>query len=151
MKFALLSAALVLLAVPANAQVLHRTAVVHDGQTVAVTYEPKVETRLRQIGIGPRSTAACMWKSTVSVQRTALDAEGRPIAALTRVVPGTKARSGQRVGHCVTLSEREKARFAGSEQALRAHVAAVAANDAEGLRGELASLASLSAGATHAR
>ncbi len=151
MKFAILLAGLTLTAVPAHAEVVHQTSIVHNGQAVAVTYQPKVETSLRQIGIGPRANASCLWTSSISVQRTAQGADGRTIAALTRVIAGEKTRSGQRIGHCATLTEQEKARFSGSEEALRAHVLTVAERDTAGIHAELASLSALGAAVSHAR
>lgn len=135
----------------ASTDAAHRTSIVHNGQTVAISYEPQVETKLRQIGLGPRSSPACMWTSKVSVQRTAIAPDGRPIAALSRLIPGEKARSGQRAGHCNNLSEREKARLAGSVEAMRARVIAAAERDGHGLRTELASLEALGEGHSHAR
>lgn len=163
MKFTLLSAALSATAAlgmgltgsaalaASDAPVVHRTSVVHQGQALGITYEPQVETRLRQIGLGPRSSPACMWTSKVSVQRTAVGPDGRPIAALSRVIAGDKARSGQRAGHCNNLSERERARLAGKSEALQAQLIAAAERDSHGLRAELASLESLGKGDSHAR
>lgn len=154
MKTALLPLGLAIgLAMPvvANAQVAHQVSVVHQGHAVAISYEPKIETKLRQIGLGPRSSPACMWSSRISVQRTAMGLDGRPIAALSRAIPGGKARSGQRAGHCNNLSERERARLAGTTEALRARVIAAAERDDHGLRTELASLEALGTRDSHAR
>lgn len=140
-----------LLAAPASAQPVHQSSLVHNGQTVALQYEPLVETEFRQRGVGPRSTATCAWKSRVSVKRTALDASGAPIAVLTRVMPPEQTHSGTRHGRCASMPERDGASFPGSEQALQAHVAQIAAHDAPGLRAELASLRSLGASDSYAR
>jgi hypothetical protein len=156
MKLAILAATLSAISVPAAAQVVHQTSIVHNGQTVKVSYEPRYETKLRQIGLGPRSAAACRWSSTVIVERNVTTAEGQPIAALERAVPGVSAsgkmtRSGQRAGHCSWISEETKARLAGSEDAVRSHIARIAMADAPRLRTELASLDSLSAADSYAR
>lgn len=135
----------------ASAEVTHRTSVIHNGQTVAISYEPQVETRLRQIGLGPRSSPACMWSSRIAIQRTAIGPDGRPIAALSRAIPGGKARSSQRAGHCSNLSERERARLAGTVELHRAQVIAAAERDSQGLRAELASLEALGTRNSHAR
>ena len=75
----------------------------------------------------------------------------RPVAALTRVLPGERSRSGLRAGYCVDLSDEAKAGFAGGDEAVRSRVLAAADSDAPGLRAELASLATLNAGASSAR
>ena len=139
MKFAVLFAGLVLAPVSVSAQVVHQASFVHDGQALAVTYEPKVETSLRQAGLGARGIATCLWTSRTVVQRTAHGADGQPIAALTRPLAGEVSRSGQRAGYCVDLSDETKAGFAGGE-ATRSRLAAVASADAQELRTELASL-----------
>jgi hypothetical protein len=136
---------------PANAETAHRTSVVHEGRTIAVHYEPQIETKFRQTGIGPRSTPQCLWSAKVSVQRTAVNAEGQPIAALTRVVGEGKPRGGARLGHCSSVSERPASEFVGSDAALRTVVADAAGADAAALHGELASLASFTTKDAHAR
>lgn len=151
MKSAILIAALAAVSVPAAASVAHQTSTVHNGQQVSLNYEPVIETRLRQIGLGPRATASCMWTSKISVQRTVNGADGQPVAALQRIVGERKTRSGQRLGHCNTVSEKVKARFAGSEESLRTHVTTVAQTDVPQLNAELAGLGNLSAGERHAR
>ncbi|MEO5587080.1 MAG: hypothetical protein ABIQ81_05250 [Novosphingobium sp.] len=151
MKFAPLFAVLALVSLPASAQVTHQASAVHNGRTIAVTYAPEVRTNLRQTGAGPRVNATCLWRSSIAVQRTALDADGQRIAALTRVVDEKHAGSGLRTGYCTSLSDADKAALAGSETALRSHVAAIADNDADTLRIELASLSSLGHGPAHAR
>lgn len=147
----ILAIAAVAASVPAKAQVTHRTSVVHEGSTVAVAYEPQVETRLRQTGIGPRSALSCNWKSQVSVRRIALDGQERPIAALTRVVGETKSRQGSQLGLCSTVSPRQLAAFGGDETKLRSHLAEVAAGDQATLRTEFASLGALHSSSAHAR
>lgn len=141
LKFAVLFSGLALVAAPAAAQVTHRVSVAHAGSSVAISYEPKVETSFRETGWGPRSIAGCRWTSRVSIQRIAQGADGQPIAALTRMVAGHKTRSGQVAGHCTQVKEG----FAADEQALRSHVEAAARADAPALRTELASLAALKA------
>lgn len=142
MKLALVFSGLILAAAPAAAQVVHQVSIADGGPTVAVRYEPKVENSFRQTGFGPRAISACRWTSTVSVQRIAVGPDGRPIAALTRIVAEPKTRSGQLAGYC----DRAKAELGDSEQTLRSYVAAAADADAPALRAELASLASLKTG-----
>jgi hypothetical protein len=155
MKLAVLAATLAAISVPATAQVAHQTSMVHNGQTVTVSYEPRLETTLRQIGIGPRAAAACRWSSQVIVDRNVSTADGQAIAALARAVPDEAAsamtRSGQRAGRCSWISEETKVSLAGGDEAVRSHVARVAMADAPRLRTELASLDNLSTGETYAR
>ena len=134
MKFALLFVGLALVSVSASAQPAHQTSFVHNGQTVAVSYEPKFETRLRQTGLGPRAMPSCLWTSRTFVQRTVHAADGQPIAALTRVLSRERTRSGLRTGSCTGLTDETKAGLAGSDKAVRSHVLAVATDDAQGLR-----------------
>lgn len=139
----LLVFAALLLAAPASAQVAHEASVAVNGRDIAVRYEPQVEKSLRQTGIGPRSSANCTWKTALSVRRAALDAQGRPIAALTRVVDEGSVRRGAQLGLCSTVSARQTAAFGGDEQKLRMHLAQVAARDAAAVRTEVASLNAL--------
>ena len=146
MKAVFLIAALAI-AVPASA---HESSVVHNGQSVNLTYEPQIQTRYHQVGIGPRATARCQWQTRIAVLRSAVDGEGRAIAALTRKIDAERKRSGSQVGYCVEL--RNSSVAPGADAAtVSAHIAAVARNDAATLHGELASLASLGAKDSYAR
>lgn len=127
-----------ILAAPAAAEAIHRTSVDHRGRTVSVSYAPVARTSLKQAGIGPRTSAACRWRTEVSVERTVADASGRPIVVLTRVVEESKVRSGMHVGHCSSLAG--EVASAAAERELPAFVTAVADADAAALRTELASL-----------
>lgn len=151
MKTAFFVAALAATAVPASAQVVHQTSVEHKGQAMAVTYEPRIDYELRQIGQGRPGLGSCLWTAKVQVQRTALGADGQPVAALSRTIAGTKTQTGMAAGHCGTLTEQDKVSLLGNEAALRSHVQAVAANDASGLRAELTSLAVLGSATVRAR
>lgn len=150
MKVMLVLAGLGFAAAPASAQVVHQTSVTHNGRTIALSYESQVDTSFRQTGLGPRSSATCFWKSQVSVKRTAIDANGQPIAALSRVVKEAKPTKGSQPGLCATVSARRTAAFKGNEGELRKFLANVAENDAGALRTAMASLAAPSA-ETHAR
>ncbi len=151
MKTIAIVAGLALFAVPASAEVVHQTSVVHNGRAVAISYEPDVKTQYRQSGIGPRATPICLWSSRIAVQRIATGADGQPIAALSRKVETRRGASGSQVGHCSILTSRGQIRSAASPDTLRAAIAEVATNDAATLRAELASLATLGTGETHAR
>ena len=144
-KTVFISTALGLLTTPASAEVIHRASVVHEGRAINLSYEPKVETRLRQTGVGPRTQAICLWKSRVSIHRTAATPEGEPIAALSRVVEEMPLRSGSRRGHCSNLPVGRPAEFQGSPEVLRKHLTQAASSDALALRRELRDLALLSA------
>lgn len=151
MKFLPLLSLAAFIAMPAQAQVAHQTSVTHEGRSFAVSYEPQVETKFRQTGIGPRSAPSCRWSTEVSVRRTAMDASGRPIAALSRVMDGTDSRAGSQLGLCSTVSKRQIAAFGGDEQKLRGWLAGVAARDAGTLREEFASLDAVHGGQAYAR
>ena len=151
MKFLPLFSLAAFIAMPAHAQVSHQTSFTHGDRSVAVSYEPHVETTFRQTGIGPRSAPSCRWSSEVSVRRTAMDANGRPIAALSRVMEGTDSRAGSQLGLCSTVSKRQLAAFGGDEQKLRGWLAGIAARDAGKLREEFASLDAVQGGQTYAR
>ena len=141
-----------LLAVPASAaELLHQTSIVHNGRTLAVSYEPQVETDLRQTGIGPRSQPSCLWEARVSVRRSAATAEGQPVSALARVIEGGPARKGARLGHCSSLRGDAADKLAGDDAALRSLLSDVATRDAPTLRSDLASLDALTAPVSHAR
>jgi|GEM_PF-2231153 hypothetical protein len=146
MKVAFLIAALGI-AVPASA---HEASVVHNGQAVSLKYEPQIQTRFHQVGIGPRASAACQWQTRIAVVRTATDAEGRSIAALTRRIDMERKRSGTRVGYCNDF-HRSGEKPGADTATVSAHIAAVAQRDATTLRTELASLASLGAKDAYAR
>ena len=123
-----------LFAIPAQAQPFHETSVTHDGQRITLSYEPKIKTDLRQGGIGPRSAPTCFWKSQVSVQRIARDANGAPIEALTGAVSEPRSRSGMRMGMCNMAKISEQMAFGGDEAALRRFVVDAASNDASAVR-----------------
>lgn len=129
-----------LAAVPAGAEAVHRTSIVHEGRTVAVSYEPRSDTRFKQTGIGPRANAGCLWSTRVSVERSVVDASGRPIAALSRTVGEEKAHSGMAVGYCRDMTPERTDAFGGDRETLRGFVTAAADHDAQGLRTELTSL-----------
>lgn len=132
-----------LFAVPASAQIAHQTSMVHDGRTVTVNYEPKAKTSLKQTGLGPRTSASCLWRTTAWVERKVADASGNPIAALTRNIGESTVSEGIEVGFCNTISTSRTAAFGGDETKLKAFVLAAAGGDAQSLRAELASLDSL--------
>lgn len=142
MKIAIASLVLgtALIAAPAAAEVVHQTSVVHDGKTMSVSYEPRLKTSTRQAGLGPRASAQCLWSTRVAVERSVVDASGRRIAALTRVIGEDKAGSGMHVGHCRHIDAKRMTAFGGDTDKLRGFVAAAAEQDAQGLRTELASL-----------
>lgn len=138
-----------LLAAPASAEVVHQTSIDHAGRTMSVTYEPRFRSNHKQTGIGPRTSAGCLWTSRVSVERIVADGSGQPIAALTRVVGEEKVAKGMHVGHCRNIEPRRMAAFGGDRDQLHGFVASAADRDRQALRTELASLDALHA--TNAR
>lgn len=138
-----IAAGIALLAVPASAEVAHRTSLVHEGQAVTVSYEPKSKTSTKQTGLGPRTTQSCLWRTTAWVERKVTDASGNTIAALTRTIGESTVSEGNEVGFCNTLSESRTAAFGGDTAKLKAFVLAVAGDDAKSLHAELASAGTL--------
>lgn len=151
MKFVPVLLGLALLSAPATAQVVHQASVVHNGQTVTLQYEPKVETSFRQHGLGPRTTAVCHWTSRLAVQRSAIGPDNQTIAALTRVVASDRTHSDREIGHCASVSDRPKTGLLDDDAALRSYLADIAGKDIASVQTELTSLASLHPGATFAR
>ena len=139
----LIAAAGMVVATPAAAEVAHQTAIAHDGATLAVSYEPRTKTRLRQAGLGPRLPATCLWRSEVSVERTLTDAAGRPIAALTRTVGPAKTAEGVRRGYCADMKPHQIGVFQGHSEQLRTFLAEASEQDRQALHAELASLGSV--------
>lgn len=138
--YAIFGMAMAGFAVSAHAQPKHQDTLVHDGREFTLNYQPRVETKLRQTGVGPRDVTRCFWTTRVSVERIAVDPEGKAVAALTRVVGGNLESEGMRIGACAAVSPRETAAFRGNEAKMRQHLASVASADRQHLNTELASL-----------
>ena len=136
-----------LVAMPVAANAAHKSTFEHNGQSMTVHYEPKLTTKLRQGGLGPRLMPYCMWEARVSVERTAATADGREISALGRVIPAEAVHKGQANGYCHDMSDSQKAGFVGGADALHAMAGSVAANDAVELRRDLSSLKLLASAA----
>lgn len=143
-----LAAATALAAVPASADVAHRTTVDHEGARVSLSYEPRTATTLRQTGLGPKAAAACLWRTELSVERKLADAAGRPVAALTRAVGHARTSEGLVAGQCSHVTQRQTASFGGDEAKLRAFVAQAAEHDRQGLHADLASIGGFGPGAS---
>jgi len=137
-----------LFAVPATASVVHRTSLAHEGGTVSVSYEPRTKTNLRQTGLGPKSQAACLWTSQVSVERKLVDASGRPVEALTRTVGEPKFAEGLQPGYCAHVTPSQVSVFRGNSEKMQALLVRAAEADRHNLHTELASLGSLGRGAS---
>lgn len=143
MKVLFLSAAAsILVAGPVAAEAPHQTSLTHEGATFSIHYEPRAKTSLRQSGFGPRLPATCLWKAEVSVERTLLDATGRPVAALSRTVGEAKQDHGVQPGYCADIQADQLGviRDAGK---MREFVAAAAERDSRTVQAELASLGKL--------
>lgn len=137
----LLALATASITTPVAAETVHQISVAHHNGAVSVSYAPRFATSHRQTGIGPRATPSCLWITSVAIERTVVDASGRPIAALNRVVGEDKA-SGNHPGHCRDIEPRRMTGFSDKNE-LQGLVAAAAERDADGLRTELASLEGL--------
>lgn len=147
MKILMTLSVAALMAMPVAASAAHKTTIDHNGQAMTVHYEPKLTTKLRQGGLGPRLMPYCMWEARVSVERTATTADGREISALGRVIPAEAVQKGQANGYCHNMSDSHKAGFVGGADALHAMAGAVAANDAADLRRDVSSLKLLASAA----
>lgn len=137
------AAGIALFAAPASAEVSHSTSLVHEGQAVTVSYEPKSRTSTKQTGLGSRTTQTCLWRTTAWVERKVTDASGKTIAALTRNIGESTVSEGNEVGFCNTLSESRTVAFGGDAVKLKAFVLAAASDDAKSLHAELASAGTL--------
>ena len=135
-----LASMVLLLPTPASAQILHQEQVVHNGRAVTLHYELALDTHFQRVGGGPRAATSCRWKSRVLVQRTAVDAQGAPIAALARTIETGRSQEGSRIGHCTAAPQAGKGELTGDPAKLRTLVAEAADDDRAVLLGELASL-----------
>lgn len=132
-----------LLAAPAAARIAHETSLTYEGATLSVTYEPRTRMTLRQSGLGPRGTAACLWTAEVSVERKFADASGRPVEALTRTVGEPMVTRGSQPGHCTYFQRNQAAILDSNSKKIRAFLAEAAANDEARLQAEMTSFATL--------
>lgn len=146
MKLLSMISCIALAALPVAANAAHQTTVNHNGKTVTAHYEPKVVTKLRQGGLGPRAMPYCMYEASVAVERT-VNHDGRAIAALGRSIPANAVSKGQANGYCHELTESRKAGFVGGDAALHGIAASVAGNDAVALNHDLDSLRHLASAA----
>lgn len=129
-------------AAPAAANLTHETALAYEGATLSVTYELRTRMTLRQLGLGPRGTAACRWIAEVSVERRVAGAS-RTVEGLTRVVGEPMIAEGSQPGHCTHLSRNQAAVLDRISGRMQAHLAEAAAHDEPRLRAEMASFAAL--------
>jgi hypothetical protein len=134
-KFAFLAAA-ILGAGTANAEPVH-TSMIHEGNTVTVSYHPQSKTTFTQSGRGFRANTVCLWETTAWAERRVTDASGRTIPALTRKIGERKAGSSNEAGYCNMVQPDRTAAFGGDKVKLKAFVAALADGDAGRLRAEL--------------
>jgi hypothetical protein len=146
MKTAVAVAAVILLSAPASAQVLHQEQVDYNGREVTLHYALALDTSFQRVGAGPRTGDSCRWKSRVLVQRTAVDAQGKPIAVLSRTIDTGRLQEGSRVGHCAGSPHAGNAGSASEAARFRTVVAEVAGSDRVVLQSELASVDLLTGG-----
>lgn len=113
----------------AASPVAHSVELDHRGATYRVDYRPRVETRLRTIGMnaGPRpSTQRCLVTAEVSVERVIAGAEGKALAA---VLPGKRSFSDQLPGDCRGRRDAAAQLVARKADDLGAHLAQAAQDD----------------------
>ena len=138
-----------LAAAPASAEVIHETTVTHNEQNIALRYEKKAETTFRQTGVGPRATPMCFWKTTFSVQRIAVGANGQNIPALSGAMEDTTTKRGAMTGLCKAIQVSHAGSFKQTGDDIRSALSDAASSDALALRDSLASLALVGGGSDH--
>lgn len=141
MKLKYVLAGLGLVAAPASAEILHETSVVHKDQNISLRYEKRAETSFRQTGAGPRAMPMCFWKTALTVQRTALGADGQAIPALSGRIEEVQIRRGAIGGMCNAVKASQTRGFGENDPALRTVLSQAASSDALALRDSLAKLA----------
>ncbi len=117
----------------------HQVEVPHGDRQVTAVYRPKTQVTYRQIGnMTPNrpSTARCMWKAEVSVERHLQAPVGQGSHVVRTLVP-TKLIEGQTNGRCAQGRDQVNSAIARRADEVRAHVLAVAAQDRNALMAEL--------------
>lgn len=117
----------------------HQVEVPHGDNQITAVYQPRTLVSYRQIGnMTPNrpSTARCMWKAEVSVERHLKAPAGQGSHLVRSLVP-TKVIQGQTNGRCAQGKEQVSSTLARRSDEVRAHVLAVAAEDRSALMAEL--------------
>lgn len=136
-------------AIAANYQdIRHQVEVPHGERQVTAVYQPKTLVSYRQVGnMTPNrpSTARCMWKAEISVERHLQAPAGQGSHVVRTLVP-TKLIEGSTNGRCAQGKEQVNSALARRTDEVRNHVLAVAAEDRNALMAELDIIAASPAG-----
>jgi hypothetical protein len=117
----------------------HQVEVPHGERQVTAVYQPKTMVSYRQVGnMTPNrpSTARCMWKAEISVERHLQAPAGQGSHVVRTLVP-TKLIEGSTNGRCAQGKEQISSALARRTDEVRSHVLAVAAEDRNALMAEL--------------
>ncbi len=117
----------------------HQVDVPHGESQVTAVYQPKTLVSYRQVGnMTPNraSTARCMWKAEISVERHLQAPAGQGSHVVRTLVP-TKLIEGSTNGRCAQGKQQASIAIARRSDEVRAHVLAVAAEDRNALMAEL--------------
>lgn len=117
----------------------HQVVVPHSTGDVTAVYQPKTLVSYRQIGnMTPNrpSTARCLWKAEISVERHLQPPAGQGSHVVRTLVP-TRLIEGQTLGRCAQGRDQVAAAIARRSDDVRNHVLAVAAEDKSALMAEL--------------
>ncbi|AOG01593.1 MAG: hypothetical protein ACT6R2_17885 [Blastomonas fulva] len=117
----------------------HQVEVPHGERQVTAVYQPKTMVSYRQVGnMTPNrpSTARCMWKAEISVERHLQAPAGQGSHVVRTLVP-TKLIEGSTNGRCAQGKEQVSSALARRTDEVRSHVLAVAAEDRNALMAEL--------------
>ncbi|WP_439469286.1 hypothetical protein [Blastomonas fulva] len=117
----------------------HQVEVPHGERQVTAVYQPKTMVSYRQVGnMTPNrpSTARCMWKAEISVERRLQAPAGQGSHVVRTLVP-TKLIEGSTNGRCAQGKEQVSSALARRTDEVRSHVLAVAAEDRNALMAEL--------------
>ncbi|MFC3309695.1 hypothetical protein [Blastomonas aquatica] len=117
----------------------HQVEIPHGDRQVTAVYQPKTQVSYRQVGnMTPNrpSTARCVWKAEVSVERHLQAPAGQGSHVVRTLVP-TKMIEGSTNGRCAQGKQQVNSAIARKSDEVRAHVLAVAAEDRNALMAEL--------------
>jgi len=117
----------------------HQVEVPHGERQVTAVYQPRTMVSYRQLGnMTPnrQSTARCIWKAEISVERQLLAPVGQGSHVVRTLVP-TKLIEGSTNGRCAQGKDQVDSAIARRSDEVRAHVLAVAAEDRTALMAEL--------------
>ncbi|MCO5792279.1 MAG: hypothetical protein HEQ21_05625 [Blastomonas sp.] len=120
-------------------EIRHQVEVPHGERQVTAVYQPKTMVSYRQVGnMTPNrpSTARCMWKAEISVERHLQAPAGQGSHVVRTLVP-TKLIEGSTNGRCAQGKEQVSSALARRTDEVRSHVLAVAAEDRNALMAEL--------------